>query len=83
MTSKNSPDSDFKKILAFIFLFFIYLSFPILLFAFFLTIMLDISYIITFYYTRDIIDFLITIFFVGLSACLIFVIRFLLRWLRT
>ena len=80
---KNSSDSELKKIIAFIFLLLMYLSLPTMLFVFFITIILNILYFTTYYYTKNTVDVFIAIFLFALNICLIFALRFLVRWLRT
>lgn len=80
---EKDSNNDYEKILAFVILLLTFLSLPLLLFTFILTVILNISYIIKFYYTRNLVFILLIIILSVLNISFIFGLKYLISWLRT
>jgi len=80
---KSQSNKEYENIIAFIILFLIYLSLPSLFFILVLTVIYNISYIIKFFNTRNIMFMLFSILLAILNICLTFCLRLLIKWLRT
>jgi hypothetical protein len=73
---------DVKKIIALIIVTLSYISIPLLLFLFAVSVYFDIYYAVRFYYTNAAADAMIAIGLVIFNVALFFGIRILIRWVR-
>jgi len=73
---------DLEKILALIIVTFTFLSIPILLFVFIVTIYFDVVYAIDFYNTRNSAAALMAAFLAIINVGLFLLIRALIKWIR-
>ena len=73
---------DTEKILALIIVTISFLSLPILLFLFMITIFFDAVYVIDFYNTRSSTAALMAILLAIVNVGLFLLLRFLIRWIR-
>jgi hypothetical protein len=73
---------DTEKILALIIVTLSFLSIPILLFLFVITLFMNVTYAIDFYNTRNFTAALMTVSFAIVNVALFLLLRFLIRWIR-
>jgi len=73
---------DLRKIVALIIVTLSYISIPVLLFFFAVTVYINAQYIVQFYYTRAPVDALAAVLLAFFNVGLFFAIRALVRWLR-
>jgi hypothetical protein len=73
---------DTEKIVAFIIVILSFLSLPILLFIFVITIFMNVTYAIDFYNTRNFTAAVLTVFLTTVNFGLFLLLRFLIRWIR-
>jgi hypothetical protein len=73
---------DLEKILALIIVTFSFLSVPILLFIFMVTIYFDVVYVIDFYNTRNSAAAIMAVFLAIINVGLFLLIRALIKWIR-
>ena len=73
---------DTEKIIAFIIVILSFLSLPILLFIFVITIFMNVTYAIDFYNTRNFMTAVLTVFLTTVNFALFLLLRFLIRWIR-
>jgi uncharacterized Tic20 family protein len=78
----DATHKEGEKILAFIILLIGFLSVPVLLLTLVLIIVVDASFLIKLYFTRDWMDMLIAISLTVLSIVLAFCLKILIKWLR-
>jgi hypothetical protein len=79
---KKMVSEDLEKILALIIVTFSFLSIPILLFLFMITIYFDVVYVIDFYNTRNSAAALMAILLAFVNIGLFLLIRALIKWVR-
>jgi len=79
---RNMVSEDLQKILALIIVTLSFISIPVLLFLFAITIYLNVNQIIQFYDTRALIHALVAISLAIFNTVLFFAIRALIRWVR-
>jgi len=73
---------DTEKILALIIVTLSFLSIPILLFLFVITLFMNVTYAIDFYNTRNFTAALMTVSLAIVNVALFLFLRFLIRWIR-
>ena len=73
---------DTEKILALIIVTLSFLSLPVLLFIFVITLFMNVTYAIDFYNTRNFTAALMTVSFAIVNVALFLLLRFLIRWIR-
>jgi hypothetical protein len=73
---------DLEKILALIIVTFSFLSVPILLFIFMVTIYFDVVYVIDFYNTRNSAAAIMAVFLAIINVGLFLLIKALIKWIR-
>jgi len=73
---------DTEKILALIIVTLSFLSLPVLLFIFVITLFMNVTYAIDFYNTRNFTAALMTVSLAIVNVALFLLLRFLIRWVR-
>jgi len=73
---------DLRKIVALIIVTLSYISVPVLLFFFAVTVYINAQYVIQFHYTRALVDALVAVLLAFFNIVLLLAIRALVRWLR-
>lgn len=73
---------DVRKIIALIIVTLSYISIPVLLFIFAVTVYFDVYYAAQFYYTNAVADAMIAIGLTVVNVALFFGIRALIKWVR-
>jgi hypothetical protein len=79
---KKMVSEDVEKILALIIVTFSFLSIPILLFIFVITLFFDVTYVIDFYNTRSSTAALMAVFLAIVNVGLFLLLRALIKWVR-
>jgi len=73
---------DTEKIIALIIVTLSFLSLPVLLFIFVITLFLNVTSAIDFYNTRNFTAAVMTVFLIIVNVGLFLLLRFLIRWIR-
>jgi len=73
---------DTEKIIALIIVTLSFLSLPVLLFIFVITIFIDVTYVIDFYNTRNFTAGLMAVFLTIVNVGLFLLLRALIKWVR-
>jgi len=79
---KKMVSEDLEKILALIIVTFSFLSIPVLLFVFVITIYINVTYVIDFYNTRSSTAALMAAFLAIVNVGLFLLLRALIKWVR-
>jgi len=73
---------DTEKIIALIIVTLSFLSLPVLLFIFVITLFINVTYAIDFFNTRNFTAAVMTVFLTIVNVGLFLLLRFLIRWIR-